>query len=414
MNHALRGVTLADGEVRDAGRRRRPVDAGRRRRPRCRARGTWPGGATGSGSRWPASTSCGPSTRAPGPSRWPPAPPTRGCSTGRSPRRGSRRPPGWRADGRPALDRGQRDLERCATSRTGDVHTAVGTGLFDFGFRDGAGRRGAAPAPARRDRAARRVGRGLRHLQRRRTALAAGGERDHARDRPGRAQRRACVEGDHLVVVESGGAPAHPGPAGRRRRARTASRTPTQRPVTEIAGGDAGAGRRLHPAAGAEGRRPVRAAVAAARRPRRRPALIRAGRRPRHRPHPRARASTRPSATACCTSPRGRRPATTHGGEGAACHMHQQDWGVPVRVTPTATPAWCCRCPAGPTPGTASRRTAVGVLRRQPATGRRFHGTGTHQATVRASEAPCPTSPAPAMRAMGGGGLLVVGGSRGR
>ncbi|HJR40073.1 MAG TPA: alkyl hydroperoxide reductase, partial [Nocardioidaceae bacterium] len=22
----------------------------------------------------------------------------------------------------------------------------------------------------------------------------------------------------------------------------------------------------------------------------------------------------------------------THGGEGAACHMHQQDWGVPVRV----------------------------------------------------------------------------------
>jgi hypothetical protein len=21
-----------------------------------------------------------------------------------------------------------------------------------------------------------------------------------------------------------------------------------------------------------------------------------------------------------------------HGGEGAACHMHQQDWGVPVRV----------------------------------------------------------------------------------
>jgi thiol-disulfide isomerase/thioredoxin len=24
----------------------------------------------------------------------------------------------------------------------------------------------------------------------------------------------------------------------------------------------------------------------------------------------------------------------THGGEGAACHMHQQDWGVPVRVVP--------------------------------------------------------------------------------
>jgi hypothetical protein len=23
----------------------------------------------------------------------------------------------------------------------------------------------------------------------------------------------------------------------------------------------------------------------------------------------------------------------THGGDGAACHLHQQDWGVPVRVT---------------------------------------------------------------------------------
>ena len=27
-----------------------------------------------------------------------------------------------------------------------------------------------------------------------------------------------------------------------------------------------------------------------------------------------------------------------HGGEGAACHLHQQDWGVPVRVTPDGEP----------------------------------------------------------------------------
>ena len=47
------------------------------------ARGTSPGGRTGSGSRWPASTSCGPSTRAPAPSRSWSAPATRGCSTGR-------------------------------------------------------------------------------------------------------------------------------------------------------------------------------------------------------------------------------------------------------------------------------------------------------------------------------------------
>jgi hypothetical protein len=26
-----------------------------------------------------------------------------------------------------------------------------------------------------------------------------------------------------------------------------------------------------------------------------------------------------------------------HGGEGAACHVHQQDWGVPVRVSPQGT-----------------------------------------------------------------------------
>ena len=27
-----------------------------------------------------------------------------------------------------------------------------------------------------------------------------------------------------------------------------------------------------------------------------------------------------------------------HGGEGAACHLHQQDWGVPVRVTADGEP----------------------------------------------------------------------------
>ena len=36
--------------------------------------------------------------------------------------------------------------------------------------------------------------------------------------------------------------------------------------------------------------------------------------------------------TAYCTWPRWRRPATTDGSEFPACHVHQQDWGVPVRL----------------------------------------------------------------------------------
>ncbi|CAB4723428.1 unannotated protein [freshwater metagenome] len=59
----------------------------------CRARGTSPGGRTGSGSRWPACTSSGRSTRSPASARSRPAPPTRVCSTLRSPRRGWPRPP---------------------------------------------------------------------------------------------------------------------------------------------------------------------------------------------------------------------------------------------------------------------------------------------------------------------------------
>ena len=94
----------------------------------------------------------------------------------------------------------------------------------------------------------------------------------------------AVVDGDHLVVVESA---AHrltrvslAGVAAADGFAHT-----TQRPVTEIAGGRPRDRRRLHPAAGAEGRRPVRAAVPAVR-------LLdaagadQAGRGPWHRPRP--------------------------------------------------------------------------------------------------------------------------------
>ncbi len=70
---------------------------------------------------------------------------------------------------RPALARGQRDLERAVRRGRrrahGRRHRAVRLRLP--GRR---GRAGAAPAPARRDRAARRVGGRVRHLQRRRTS----------------------------------------------------------------------------------------------------------------------------------------------------------------------------------------------------------------------------------------------------
>ena len=69
--------------------------------------------------------------------------------------------------------------------------------------------RGTAPAPARGDRPARRVGRGERHLQRRGPPFRPGRRRgEHARHRPGRAVRRpgraaTARVGRRLVVVES-------------------------------------------------------------------------------------------------------------------------------------------------------------------------------------------------------------------
>ncbi len=70
VNHLLRGVHLGTGEV-SHDRRHRPASGDPRWTSRrttrwrwtCPRRGTWPGSTTGSSSRWPASTSCGGSTR---------------------------------------------------------------------------------------------------------------------------------------------------------------------------------------------------------------------------------------------------------------------------------------------------------------------------------------------------------------
>ena len=129
VNHALRGVTLADGR----GHARSPATAS----SGCRAPATDAASSspwdvawwrrTGSGSRWPASTSCGrfdPRTGAVevaagtdqrGPARRP-----------ARARRGSRRPSGLARRRRPALDRRQRDVVAALGRGRASVHTAVG------------------------------------------------------------------------------------------------------------------------------------------------------------------------------------------------------------------------------------------------------------------------------------------------
>ena len=125
VNHALRGVRLG----RRRGDARSPAPAG----SGCRAtgtdatsslaRGTWPGttdrvvvAMAGIHQLW----SFDPAHRR-GRACWP-ARPTRGCSTARSPRRGSPRPPGLAARRRrPAVARRLRDLVAAATSQDGAV-----------------------------------------------------------------------------------------------------------------------------------------------------------------------------------------------------------------------------------------------------------------------------------------------------
>ena len=156
-------------------------------------------------------------------SRWPPAPPTRGCSTGRWPRRGSRRPPASRPTGdRLWIADSETSSLRCVED--GAVRTAVGTGLFDFGFRDGAAGQALLQHPL-----------GVTVLPDGSVAVCdtyngavrrwAGRRADHARDRPRGAERRRRRRRPPRRR-RVGRAPADPGPARRGRRGGRASRTP--------------------------------------------------------------------------------------------------------------------------------------------------------------------------------------------
>ena len=223
VGHRLAGLSLVHRRGDHAGRRRPAVVRRRRHRPAQQPVGRRVVAGPGvdrDGRRAPA-LDLRPAHRRRSTS--PPGPPTRGCSTGRSTRRGSPRPAGS-----PSTATGcgwpTPRPRRCATSRTAPVHTAVGTGLFDFGFRDGPAERGAPPAPARRRRAARRLGRGRRHLQRCRPPLRRR-RADHHRQRPGRAERpvRRRLRPRRRRVRRP---PAHPDPARRPRSPPTTSATP--------------------------------------------------------------------------------------------------------------------------------------------------------------------------------------------
>ncbi len=255
------------GEVRHARRHRAAVDAGRRPPP-CPVEpvGRRLVAGPGRGSRWPASTSSGRSTRCTGTVEVAAGTTERGAARRAArPRRGSRRPrasppTGTGCGSRTARPRALRYVE------DGAVHTAVGRGCSTSASRTARRRQALLQHPLGVTRAAGRLGRGRRHLQRRGTPVRPGHRRgDHARHRPGRAQRRGRSTAEHLVVVESA---AHRltrvplGGGGPRRRVRAHHPAAGHR---DRRGGELELVVSFDAAARAEGRRPVRAAVAAAR-----------------------------------------------------------------------------------------------------------------------------------------------------
>ena len=191
-NHVVRRLDLEHRRG-DHRRRDRPGLAARRARPRgprsrstCRRRGTSPSTTARSCSRWPARTSCGPST-ASGSGCWP-APPARACATATPTRAYLAQPSGLASDGErlwfvdaetSALRwyerRAGRDRRRPAACSPSGTSTGPP--------------RGAAPAPARAGPAARRQRRGLRHLQRRGAAVRPGRPVRSRRSRPASPSR---------------------------------------------------------------------------------------------------------------------------------------------------------------------------------------------------------------------------------
>ena len=211
----------------------------------------------------------------------------------------------------------------------GEVRTEVGTGLFDFGFRDGPVGEALLQHPLgvtvlpdgsvavcdTYNGAVRRIADGQV------TTVATG-----LSEPSGAVLDR---DGDHLVVVESA---AH-----RLTRVPLAGvssvdgfSSSTQRPVTEIAGGAVELVIAFEPPPGqkVDDRFGPPSQLVVSSTP---PGLIRSGE---GRGTDLTRLLTIDSAVGDGVLHVAARAAScdAHGGEGAACHLHQQDWGIPVRV----------------------------------------------------------------------------------
>jgi thiol-disulfide isomerase/thioredoxin len=219
----------------------------------------------------------------------------------------------------------------------GEVRTVVGTGLFDFGFRDGAGQEALLQHPM-----------GVTVLPDGSVAVCDTYNGAVRRLADGRLSTvatdlvepsGAVVVGEDLVVVESGAHRLTALPlAGLVARSPAADAgTPgfahtTRRPVTEIGGGEVELvvaftpppGQKVDDRFGPPSQLHVSATP---------PALVTAG-------DGRGTALSRiiridPAVGGGVLHVAARAASCDEGsGEGAACHLHQQDWGVPVRVVP--------------------------------------------------------------------------------
>ena len=210
----------------------------------------------------------------------------------------------------------------------GAVHTAVGTGLFDFGFQDGDADQalfqhplgvtvlpdGSVAVCDTYNGAVRRIADGL--VSTIATGLA--------------EPSGAVVDGEHLVVVESAAHRLTRVPLVGVATADGFAHT-TQRPVTEIAAGDVEIVVEFTPPPGqkVDDRFGPPSQLFVSSTP---PGLVRRGE---GRGTDLTRVVTIDPAVGDGVLHVAARAAScdSHGGEGAACHLHQQDWGVPVRVT---------------------------------------------------------------------------------
>lgn len=210
-----------------------------------------------------------------------------------------------------------------------EIHTAVGSGLFDFGFRDGAADQALLQHPLgvtvlpdgsvavcdTYNGAVRRFDPASREMSTLATGLA--------------EPSGAFVDGDLLVAVESGAHRLTRLPLGAAATSTDGFAHTTQRPVTEVAATvelvvafEPPPGQKVDDRFGPPSQLVVEATP---------PALIREGG---GRGTDLSRTITLDPAVGEGVLHVAARAAScdADGGEGAACRMHQQDWGVPVRI----------------------------------------------------------------------------------